>query len=391
MNFSKNFTLFCCLFAPALGFADISDFNRAIQAGDYQSAAGETAGIWAGYNRESPQTATVAREFGFVNYLARDYDNALIFARFLAEEGDELTVPDDQPATSALLLRLTEYAVQPVERQRSALAEALSERLQAPGVDSISLRAAETLYRNDWAARRWAMASISAAQAAELYLRAGDGLRKEAREAALYSAQADFAEAAEHADYYRMVTLHDDIVQDIQDSGDAAVQTALLKMKWQAEAWVRAMEIYFHSSSSQLGTIIRERLRFRDLRPLETATAGGSACGGTVETGSLMYPRELANQQLAGAVIVRLSFDAEGRVTESEIVAEAPAGLFATAVNEALPTFSLQPAPGTSCQSGTEMFHTLGFWGNCAASYTRGDCPAASLRTNVLLKDAANL
>ena len=48
-------------------FADIGAFNAAVKAGDYKTAASEAKVIWAGWNHADPDTAVVAREFGFAS------------------------------------------------------------------------------------------------------------------------------------------------------------------------------------------------------------------------------------------------------------------------------------------------------------------------------------
>ena len=49
--------------SPAV--ADIKAFNAAVKAGDYKTAAAEAKSTWAAFDKTSPDTASVAREFGF--------------------------------------------------------------------------------------------------------------------------------------------------------------------------------------------------------------------------------------------------------------------------------------------------------------------------------------
>ncbi|HOZ26952.1 MAG TPA: hypothetical protein PK080_06310, partial [Hyphomonadaceae bacterium] len=57
--------------APAS--ADIKSFNAAVTAGNYKQAAIEAKAVWAGWDRQRPDTALIAREFGYVSYVAGDY------------------------------------------------------------------------------------------------------------------------------------------------------------------------------------------------------------------------------------------------------------------------------------------------------------------------------
>ncbi len=394
------------LLLPVAVWADIAAFNRAMQSGDYQAAARETLEIWADFDRDSSQTATIAREFGLVNYLARDLENAHMFADFLHEQGATLRVPDDQPEVSKLLRQLLLFSAQP-EQQRDELAAALNSRVALPGIDSISLLAAETLYRNDWGRGRWAQAKLSAAMAAELNSRAGHAYLRDTREAQVIRAAADFLEVATHSDYEAMVEVHNRLVSDIEATQDNASRTGLMSLKWQAEAWTRTMESYFHASSSNIGTLIGNRLRYRTLNELPTAVlntvlelAGTDndlpVCMGKIDVGALSYPIRWAEQRLVGSVIVQLSFDEAGKIEGSQILAEAPAGLFTEAINAALPGFTWQPdssvEAGVCTLEQSNLVHTIGFWGNCAASFVRGDCPrSATINDARSIREAGNL
>ena len=92
------------ILAAAPAFADIKAYNAAVKAGDYKAAAAEAKSVWATFDKTSPDTAGVAREFGFSSYVAGDYAAAHDFGQFLKDNGSTLPTPDDQPTVSAVLL-----------------------------------------------------------------------------------------------------------------------------------------------------------------------------------------------------------------------------------------------------------------------------------------------
>jgi len=321
--FRKNLTaaLFYGIFllASVNCLAGIAEFNEAMKNGDYQGAAKEANAIWENFDKDGKQTAIVAREFGFVNYLARDYANAETLARFLVDNGQSLSVPDDQPATSTVLLRLALYGANPNAVTRDNLAQAVTARLDAQGVDQISLLGAETLFRNDWASGNWALLKDSASVAGQLYARAGAAYLKPLRETEIMVAASEFLQNPDYKDYDLIVTAHNKIVQDINDASNDKVQASLVELKWQAEAWAHTMEAYFHGNYTQLGSVIKNRLKVQELDevpaallPKDTTASAMPVCAGKVDVGDLTYPQRWAEHRVTGTVIMQLDFDENG-------------------------------------------------------------------------------
>src|SRR4029077_4732879 len=102
--------LACFGFAPP-SFADMKAYNAAVKAGDYKAAAEEAKSVWPSWDKSQPETATVAREFGFAALIAGDNSSARDFGRFLTEKGASLPTPDDQPLVSAVLFRSADYKI----------------------------------------------------------------------------------------------------------------------------------------------------------------------------------------------------------------------------------------------------------------------------------------
>src|SRR5262249_37719222 len=137
-------------------------YNAAVKAGDYKAAAVEAKGIWPTFDKTAQNTAEVAREFGFASYVAGDYAQAREFGQFLKDKGASLPKPDDEPASSGVLLAAADYKLDAKPAAREALFAALTARAAQPGTDNITLMAAESLYLGDWAAANFLKVEKSA-------------------------------------------------------------------------------------------------------------------------------------------------------------------------------------------------------------------------------------
>ena len=260
--------------------------------------------------------------------------------------------------------------------------------MDGEGVDQISLLAAETLYKNDWAAAQWEAANRSAELAADLYRRAGKAYLKPLREAEVTTEAADFLHNPTEQDYENMVNVHNSIVNDISSAKNTAQQDGLLSLKWQAQAWTHTMEAYFRSTEYRAGTIISNRFKERDLSALPPGVLNGndasavkSVCAGEVDLGDLAYPQRWADQRLIGAVVVSLDFDNNGKVNNSKILADVPPGIFSDTVKESVNSFSWNVKPGVNkdtCNlAQNNVIRVVGFWQNCADIFSRDDCSRA--------------
>ena len=162
-----------CAVACAAGLAfgasaGIPEFNDAMRRGDIQAASVEAVDTWESWDKTHPDTALMAREFGFVSMLAGNYEAARDFARFLADQGAHLPKPDDFPLTSAVLLWAAEYKLSGSAEMRDALAVSLRQRAEIEGVDLITAAGAEALYSGDWVTGDWERLIESAGLAVEL-------------------------------------------------------------------------------------------------------------------------------------------------------------------------------------------------------------------------------
>jgi TonB family protein len=339
--------------------ADIKAFNAAVRAGDYKTAAAEAEGIWKTWDASDEQTALIAREFGFASLVAGRNDLARQFGQFLVSEGARLKNPDNQPATSAVLLRVAEFKVKSGEAERKALRDALIARNGAAGVDMTSVLSWEALYMGSWGAADWAGAKSDALAAAE-FLQREKSLIHRQRNAEVTSAAASFLEGRSRVtkgrnDYYvAMADAHDAIVGDL-NAAASSPRNPLWSAKWKAEAWAMAIESFLQSSYAQIGSNISTRLDARPLNqpafaqhPEDASALNVPMCEGRFEGRKLYYPANREFQGTVGAVIARMETDRDGKVTSAEVLAAVPADVFGEKVVETLRTWTFKPDKGVN-------------------------------------------
>ncbi|MEY2757525.1 MAG: hypothetical protein RIR33_1303 [Pseudomonadota bacterium] len=146
--------------APA--HADIRSFNAAVAAGDYRGATVVAGQTWPTVDRASPSAAQVAREFGWIAMLAGEPASALIYSRFLVEQGGGLPYPDSSPAVSRVLHDWASMESSASPQARANLMQSLYSRATGPGRDLVSPRAAQALFAEAWAAGDWSQAESAA-------------------------------------------------------------------------------------------------------------------------------------------------------------------------------------------------------------------------------------
>ena len=328
-----------CLAGSAI--ADIKSFNAAVKAGDYKAASIEAKEVWKTWDRSKADTALMAREFGFVSYVAGDYAAAKEFGKFLKDHGASLANPDDQPATSRVLLAVADFRLAASDPTRSDLFEALKAREAASGIDFTSVLAAEALYKDDWSKRSWGKAAEAAELAWRLLGRAGDQLASRALEARATYAAAGFLARPDKSDYDVIVDAHDAVVAQMNASMDPSKRMALVPLKFRLQAWATSSGMYL-KSMNQAGTIAKFNLKERDLAsPTDAVFPDGVLTSDQCEDPALDWPRinypaAAEYRGMVGTVIMKVDTDTEGRVSRWETLAAVPAQHFAREVENAM-------------------------------------------------------
>lgn len=338
-------------------FADITAFNAAVKAGDYKTAAAEAKTIWAGWDKSKPDTAVLAREFGFASYVSGDYAGAQAYGQFLKDNGATLPTPDDQPATSRVLLAASSFRLKSDDGTRKELLDAVKAREAAPGLDTTSLLAAEALYKSDWAAGRFIAASESGMLAYRIISRGGEVLAPRALEGRSTAATAAFLGGRDQQDYGLIMDTHDAIVAAIDAAKDPKRRQSLVNLGFNMEAWGHAT-FQFFDSAEQIGSSIPVKIKRRTFSqpqysyfPDEETTPPGNLCQIDINERAINYPQSSAFGGTVGAVIFKMDVDAEGRITDIEPLASVPARQFVEAVQDAAPRLKATRsggAPGCS-------------------------------------------
>ena len=323
-------------------FADIPAFNAAVKAGDYKKAAAEAKAIWSTWDKADRDTAVLAREFGFASYVSGDYAAAQMFGQFLKDNGATLATPDDQPATSRVLLAAASFRLKSEDATRKDLLDALKAREAAAGVDNVSVLAAEALYKADWAAGAWDKASESSGLAWRLLGRAGPGLSYRALDARAAFATSGFLSGPDKADYDNIADAHDAVVAEINAALNPQKRLSFAPMKYQLEAWAMSVGSYFHSGQ-QTGTNIPINVKQRELAKLdqpmfpESVLTGDQCQKADLQWPIARYPTGALYRNMVGSVIMKMDTDEAGRVTKWEVLAAVPARHFSKAVEDSVP------------------------------------------------------
>jgi TonB family protein len=340
------------VFMAGAALADIKAFNAAVKAGDHKTASAEAREIWKTWDKSKADTALMAREFGFTSYMAGDYAAARDFGQFLKDQGASLATPDDQPATSRVLLAAANFRLEAKDGTRQALHDALKAREAVKGIDFTTVLAAEALYRADWASGVWIRAAETGGLAWRLLDRAGDPLALRALDARAAAATAGFMSGPDKDDYESIVDAHDAVVAKMDAALNPRTRLTFAPLKYQLQAWASSVTEYFRASQ-QTGSNIPVRLKARELAqpasaifPEAVLTGGQCQQLEPVAWPDLRYPQPAMFSGMVGTVVMKLDVDATGRVTNWETLAAVPARNFAKAVEEAMPSVRFQKAKG---------------------------------------------
>lgn len=244
MHFVATFrvlSVLATLLAAPTAKADIRSFNAAVQAGDYRGAMVVAGQTWPTVDLASPSAALVAREFAWVAMLAGEPASALMYSRFLVEQGNALPHPDPAPAVSRVLHDWATLEAAASPQARANLMQSLYKRATVPGRDLISPRAAHALLAEAWAAGDWAQAESAAMYAIRFLddLEAGSiAARFEARRGA---AMAIFMRTKSLEAYNALYDIAGEVHDQIAATSDGASRVRLATEYYAATSWADAI------------------------------------------------------------------------------------------------------------------------------------------------------
>lgn len=317
--------------------ADVRAFNAAVQSGDYRAAAAEADTTWATLDRTGADTAAIAREFAWVSMLADDPTSALVYTRFLVEQGANLPTPDPTPAISRVLHDWASLAAASSVTSRARLMDSLRVRATVTGRDLISARAAQALAAEAWSANDWPQTEAAATMAVRFFDDLGAGQSPARYHVRRLQTVANFMRTKSVDAYATLYDMAGELHDLIAVSADTATRERLATEYHEAVAWGDA--VYGAISSSR--------------RPLPARRFSTSAVHPTVEEllyrapGDAALPRcrlTLARgaenpgfpfvsrfKDFGGEVIVALDVRPNGGFSNARVLAAAPAPEFAEA------------------------------------------------------------
>ncbi|GAB1260248.1 energy transducer TonB [Aurantivibrio plasticivorans] len=366
--------------AATLCHASIKDFNDAVSQGDFKRAAQHTESIWRDQDKSQPSSATLAREFAFVNYKAGDFDTADYFIEQLSKR----VVFDNQREVTRVLEELINYRRSSRASYLDRLSAALKRRLNTDGIDNISVIAADLLFVANWNQKRWEHVPKAADLAKKIYARGGDVFQARRHRADIFSIASRYVGKPRLYQFQAMDSIHNAIVADINTATPGPLRDELIRLKFLAQAWSHSMYGSYLSynpgadkfiESSERRHIVEPSVPLFDSKPISNSKQvpeskqvfdskqvrkATSVCDTELVTRNLRYPPVATFSGLMGAVIVRFEFDADGRATSSNILAAVPDPLFADSVREAVSSAHLKSVSGrAACQLPKSLVQTF--------------------------------
>jgi len=335
LNGVAALALLCTSAAPAL--ADIRAFNAAVQAGDYRNAAAEAEVTWPTLDRTAPDTAAIAREFAWISMLAGDPSAALVYTRFLVEQGASLPTPDPSPAISRVLHDWASLAAASSVTSRARLMDSLRVRATVTGRDLISARAAQALAVEAWSAGDWPQTEAAAMLSVRFFDDLGAAQSPARFHARRLQTLANFMRTTAPEAYDSLYDLASELHELIATGQDVAVRARLATEYHESVAWADAI---YGALSAGRRTLPPRRFSTAAGRPSMAELLFPAPGDATLPRCRLTLARGAENpgfpfvqrfRNFSGEVIVALDVQPGGGFSNARILAAAPAPDFAEA------------------------------------------------------------
>lgn len=337
--------------------ADIGAYNAAVKAGDYKKAAAEAAATWPTLDQSRADIALIAREFGFVSFVAGDFAAAQTFAQTAVTKQTGDAAAADELLVSAVLLNLASHKAKPSAATRDKLFEALSARAAKPGLDNISYLGTEALVAFDFDKGRWKEAQASAHLAADMTAKGGVTFLINRRRYQLFAGIADYMATKKPETRDDLLALQEAIMGDMQAVGSEVAATKFKSLYWEVNAWSDSMRSHlvaqgkFKPSSKTLVELLADQERIRSAYPLAQQILhqhdDGNTCRRTLKVKQLpQYPPSALYKGFVGTVILQVDLDAEGKLNNPVILAAVPEKDFAKSVLKSFDGVRYEPGPG---------------------------------------------
>lgn len=351
-----------CLAAALIAlpaFGDIKSFNAAVTARDFNKAAAEAASTWPTLDKSREDIATIAREFGFVSYVAKDYEAAKTYAEFATAKMAEGAAPAELKSQTFVLLRLSELKLKPSPATRDALYGSLDARAALADYDNISFAATDALVAYDLDKGRWKDAAAAIDLAVKLSSAGGPGYSVERRRYELFGGVADYMVSKKPQVLEQFSQLRISLLNDISAAPSDAAAQKFVPLLWEVSAWRETLDAHLISRGIRNHTKGEgyefDKSEHPDTNGRLRRRLGGSGSEGCQkkfdQKEKPSYPPSALYQGFVGSVIVRVDVDAEGKTSNPEILAAVPEKYFGDAVLKSVKDMRYLPGEiwGPSC------------------------------------------
>lgn len=354
--------------APA--FADIREFNAAVQQQDFRRASVVAAETWPQLDKSSADIAAIAREFGWIAMLADQPAAAQVYARFLRERGGFLPQPDPSPVVSLVLFEWSNLAAATSVDGRARLLSVLQQRAAMTGKDLISIRAAQLLFARSWEASDWIMAGQAADIALKVMAEVGpdfDPVRYQMRRGRIAS---DFMQTQSAVSYNAMYDLAEEIYGAVAARPDVESRQQLAADFFDTTAWGEVMYAALRGDRrgipNRSGAVTRGHVTTSEMFFPAAGDPAVPRCGINVANSSRQpeYPGGSTARGFNVVATYAMTLAPDGRYSSARLLGSAPYGPFANALDKVLSYWRWEldrATPAGACRMPATQIVTIHF------------------------------
>jgi TonB family protein len=360
--------------------ADIKAYNAAIARGDLASAALEAEGIWPTYDKAKSDAVIVAREFAFTSMRARQPAKAAVYAKWLVQDAPGAGAKDDDPLLAKVLLGWALLGDKPQAGSRNALISALeawsaSDKKAGPVIPAT---AAADLLTRDWTEGKWEDVRREAPIAASLAAELGSSGAVLEETAKLVGVAAEFLDDRKVDSYFRFADFHDALMERMGPvpPGQTEEDHPLFPLDMRSHAWMESIVSIFGLGPNEIDRSdkkdwqrVRERMSAlkgrcdgKNCLPQPDPPGSAPRClASWDQSPKLKYPSQAMFRGIVGTLMMNVTTDEAGAVTEVKVLAAVPSDTFLNQTIATVKQWKLKKQPiseGPCTLAGTRRLVT---------------------------------
>lgn len=336
-------------------FADIKTFNAAAIRGDYKAAAAAANETWPTLDKTRADLDQIAIEFGFAAVMAGDNSAARTFAQASIERRAANNAPLGDQMVAKELLKLAEHNIAPTAQTRQGLYDALNARVEHPGVDRISMLAANTLLAYDNKQAKWTEAHADSLLAIRLTTNGGAPLAARRRMLEVMEEVTGYLAKEDANRYAALLQLQLATVLDMAAAPDPATAEAYASAYWYAYAWSGTIQTHLESDGQRMVVAKMDKAATKALEEAapESVRRQLSIFKSDFENANCnrrmltrpkpSYPPSAQMKRYISTVMLQVDIDAQGRAINPKLLASAPESEFGEAVLKSIEGLSFRP------------------------------------------------